>query len=638
MTTHFDRLARRRGFDPERLTFTIRTAVGAFLALLIASALGLEHPQWAAMTVWIATQSVRGHLLEKSLFRLLGTTLGVSYGVALVAVSGGTPRWLVIGLALWVGLCAGAGQLIRGFASYGTLLAGYSAAMVTLLDTARPDHVAALAADRVLTIGVGAAVAIMVSVRAARPSEPEAAEAVIRELMVQRLRELAIWARGGAAPSATARHTHLADLAVLEGSLELQAAGSLRARRQVPALRQALTTQVGLLLWWPQAVASAGDRGPRLAKALDRAATAIDSGEGAGIALERAATIADHDAALADALIGLAHAVELHSTRSRPFRVRPAAPCPVAFHRNWVDACEAALRAMSVLLVVGWLWLASDEPTLSSLMMGVAIMTSVFSTADDPARLMRSVLAGQALGATAAITVQGLLFPFAHGMAGRLLICLPVVLLGAFVLAHPRTARAGLDFNLVALMLLQPLRPPAVAWEPRLISAVAVVAAPLLGLLVYRWIFPRTSGRQFAMLSRQMHDEVAAMATRPGILQGDGAWIARLHHRQLRLTRAAGLAATGASGRAINEGLAALNTGRAVLALQHALVNDDLPPATRRRAKTLLQRLGQTARTPTSRGRVARSLERAAHSSLALTVDPATLQRAADAMLRPQHA
>ena len=58
------------GFVPERLAFTLRTALAGCLALLVAWLLGLEHPQWAAMTVFSAAQPVRNLLVEKSFFRV----------------------------------------------------------------------------------------------------------------------------------------------------------------------------------------------------------------------------------------------------------------------------------------------------------------------------------------------------------------------------------------------------------------------------------------------------------------------------------------------------------------------------------------------------------------------------------------
>ena len=48
------------GFDSARLRQHLRTAFAACIAVLAAWALGLEHPQWAGMTVWAASQPLRG--------------------------------------------------------------------------------------------------------------------------------------------------------------------------------------------------------------------------------------------------------------------------------------------------------------------------------------------------------------------------------------------------------------------------------------------------------------------------------------------------------------------------------------------------------------------------------------------------
>ena len=45
-------LLERFGFDNKRLAFAFKTTIVAFIALVVAQALGLEHPQWSAMTVW----------------------------------------------------------------------------------------------------------------------------------------------------------------------------------------------------------------------------------------------------------------------------------------------------------------------------------------------------------------------------------------------------------------------------------------------------------------------------------------------------------------------------------------------------------------------------------------------------------
>ncbi|MDN5503197.1 MAG: FUSC family protein, partial [Comamonas sp.] len=161
----YDRLlegATRWGFDSARLRQHLRTAFAACIAVFAAWALGLEHPQWAGMTVWAASQPLRGQLLEKSFFRTTGTLVGTAAGVVLVLVADGDLLWLVTGLAVWIGICAGLGNLQRSFASYGTMLAGYSASMVALLDNGNPAHVYALGWDRLFTALTGVAAALVV--------------------------------------------------------------------------------------------------------------------------------------------------------------------------------------------------------------------------------------------------------------------------------------------------------------------------------------------------------------------------------------------------------------------------------------------------------------------------------------------
>lgn len=641
----FERLARRLGFEPARLAFTLRTAAGSGMALLLAGLLGLDHPQWAAMTVWIAAQPLRGHLIEKSLYRLLGTAAGALYGVALVALGHGSPAVLVPGLALWAGLCAGAGQLLRGFASYGTLLAGYSAAMVALLDASHPTHIAAFGLDRLLTIGLGVVVALAVSLRFAARPPADALHVRMRTLCLDRLRELAAWARTGVPPAHTARDTQLAELARLEEGLELQVAGRLDSRREVRALRQALTAQVGLLLWWPGARAPAHTEGAPLVAALQTALDAAGAGRPVGPALLQAATVAESlDAELAAVLRRLGEAAcsieGPHGSASAHARVgtgpdaRPAFEPTVVLHRDWIAARETFLRSALTLGLIGGLWLATGWSAAPLLMLGVAVMTTLFSTADDPARIMRSVFCGQLLGAAAALAVQALLWPWVDGAVGRLLMCLPLVLAGAFVLAHPRTARFGFDFNLVGLLLLQPMHARAFAWPTGLAEAAAVVAGPLVALAAFRLVFPPGGRRRYAQLSALMRAEVAAMAAQPQAWQRAAVWRARLQHRVLRLVRCADAAGL-APGRAAREGLAVLATGQAVLALGQMLAQDAWPDADRRRAQAWLRRLARPVRSPAQAHRRGRLLAR---DALRLGLAPAgpqvasALQHAARAL------
>lgn len=91
----------RLGFDIPRFNFALRTALASALAMTLAWLIGLEHPQWSAMTVWAVSQPVRGMLLEKSFFRAIGTLIGTLFGIMLVMLCGDNLPLMVVGAA-WV--------------------------------------------------------------------------------------------------------------------------------------------------------------------------------------------------------------------------------------------------------------------------------------------------------------------------------------------------------------------------------------------------------------------------------------------------------------------------------------------------------------------------------------------------------
>ena len=150
------------GFQIPVLVFALRTALAGFVALAVAYALGLEHPHWAAMSVWASSQPMREHLLSRGMYRFSGSVVGVAYAVLLVLLAHDSLWVLAFGLAAWVALCAFLGNLQRGYLVYGCLLAGYSAAMVVLLHHGPADDIWAFAGDRMLTVLTGVLTALCI--------------------------------------------------------------------------------------------------------------------------------------------------------------------------------------------------------------------------------------------------------------------------------------------------------------------------------------------------------------------------------------------------------------------------------------------------------------------------------------------
>ena len=135
--------------------FALRTVSAGLIALLTAYWLGLEHPQWAMMTVFIVAQPVAGMVLAKGFYRMLGTIVGAGAALAIAKACGGNAWLLVAALSLWIGLSTYVSSLLRNPEAYGAALAGYTAMIIGLPAFGQPHLLAELAAARCAEIVLG---------------------------------------------------------------------------------------------------------------------------------------------------------------------------------------------------------------------------------------------------------------------------------------------------------------------------------------------------------------------------------------------------------------------------------------------------------------------------------------------------
>lgn len=591
----------RYGFDAARTAFAGRTAVAACIAFIAGWALGLEHPQWSAMAVWAAAQPTRGQLLEKGFFRIAGTISGTLAGIALVLAMQIHPALLVLGLALWVGLCTAIGNLQRGFVAYGTVLAGYTAAMVSLLDAAHPDQVLHLGADRFATVLTGVVTAMVVGAVFAPPAARGALRARLAALVADLLEAAATPASDARAPAL------LAEMSAIEDGLDPHGAGSFRSRRDVRAVRSVLIAAMALLLWGraaetlPAAVAVELLRAAQLLRA--------DAPEAAAAALTRAAAGRPD---LAETLAPLAAA--LHGWL-RPETPPTETALPVVLHRDWIGAREAGLRAFGGLLLFGVIWQLTGWGAGAYMLLGLSVMLSLFSTFENPSAQMRNVFYGQILGVIGALACRWLAWPLAGSELQMILSTLPFILIGPLFVGHRRTVAASFDYNMVLMLMLQPHWPLSGSFEASLAAGLAVLAGPVAAMVAYRFVYPTSLRRRQDTLIAMMRRDLGDLAADPQALSHRQVWRARLYHRLLRLVRLSGRSAR-ASGEAMEIGLALLGLGQATMRA-HEIEASGTPAA--RAAGAVLARL---ARFPADPG----------HSSAALARLGARLS-GADAML-----
>lgn len=586
------------GFDLPRLRFAFHTAIAACIAFLIAWRLGLDHPQWSAMTVWAASQPTRGQLLEKGLFRAIGTAIGVLAGVGLLLMADGAPLVLVLGLAAWIGICVTAGNLLRGLISYGVILAGYSAAMVALLDFGQPGHVFVLGLDRAATIFLGVAVAVMIGFLLTPAAAEEEMVGRMRRLTIRLLERLADRLRHGGSPGLTVDEMALlSDMAAIDEQCDPHAAGSLRRRQTVRAIRSILSMQISLLLA-ARRIETGGQEA--CAATLDLAIArfaALDLSEEPLRLLDQAAAEADGLPDLAQALSALASGIRAHRASLAAKTLEPSAAYPGVLHRDWIGAREAGIRASVSLLLTGLVWVATGWASLAFLLLGLSIMVTIFSTFDNPAQMFGAVFVGQIYGCAAALACQYLVWPLAGNEFQVVLMTLPFILAAPLVFSHRYTVASAFDYAMVSLLLLHPHFPVTGDFLQSLSTVTALVGAPVVAYGVFRLIYPLTTKRRLATLVRMMIDELQIMARKQDASRHRLVWQARLYHRLLRLVRHAERSAA-SSPAVVKGGIAVLAIGEAILALQEVVLGKQLNAGETRAALAALERLKQLQRQP----------------------------------------
>lgn len=525
----------RLGFDQQRLRFSFRTTVAACLALVLALLIGLEHPQWSAMTVFAAAQPTRGQLFQKSANRLIGTLIGTAIGLVILSIAHDSIWLLCFLLALWVGLCTGIGNIIRGYGAYGVLLAGYSAAMVALLGHAVAGHELALGVDRFLTVLLGAVVGIAVGWIGSKSLSNSPALSAARRLLADALLVQVARVTGKEPPSVD--HL-LSRAALLDESLDPRAPATPQNRHLRHELRQMLTATTELILL---AEPTPEPRPIELASHLQTANDLLRGGAGLGAAIPalEAAIKLSQSAKLRDFLTHICYQIGRIDTTAKAgaMRVPPVNPIHSPQHRDWVGARQAGLRTFLVLMALGAFWAITEWPAGSLLLLGTSVMVSVFSTFDNPAWIMARVGLGQTAGAIGALICLWMAWPFAHSSLQMALLMMPFLLVTPFLLAHRKTAPGATDYAMVFLLLLQPTYPAIGSFGDSLARALAVIAGPAFAYLAFRTVFATDERRRTATVYAMILSELEASAQANPAQLDEGNWSARFVQRLLRLIR-----------------------------------------------------------------------------------------------------
>lgn len=511
-------------FIPEQsrgsVLFALRSCSATALALYMAFFLQLDQPYWAGMAIWMVTQPTPGMAISKSFYRIIGTLIGSAMGVVLIAFFAQTPELFILALALWIGACTVASNLLRNFRAYATVLAGYTAAIISLGTYTNPNNVfnIAMARGSATIIGILCA-AVITSLFA--PHETERKVMVrLREAIVAAARRFAIPAAASLREKIAVGKPLIDELIALDAEIEYAAAESASFRIHADGARSLLAHLFG-------AIAAKRSLDARLQRSRDlkdrelasihasvmtllggvaemmvgskrkdleaqienlRAELAKLAPEESGKETEQIVTSRFVNDRLEDLLRHLGRAVYDFERLQGGWKWQPS--LSLNFHRDqrlaWINGARAVLAVMAA----GIFWVESAWSSGAGLLIQVTVACSLFAAAPRPDKAAAAFLLGGVFAAGAAFICNFYFLTNISGFPLMALIYMVFLAPGAVIFLNPKISFIGLAYCVSFLAISRPLNPMDYDIVSFLNNVIATLGGIGFGVMAYKLFLP----------------------------------------------------------------------------------------------------------------------------------------------------
>ncbi|RAU46876.1 MULTISPECIES: FUSC family protein [unclassified Pseudomonas] len=469
--------------------YIFKVLIAAFLTYWIAMRLELPQPRTAMITVFIVMQPQSGHVFAKSFYRLLGTVAGSVAMVIMMALFPQDSAPFLTLMALWVGFCCAGAARYRNFRAYGFVLAGYTAAFTGLPALAHPETSFMAAVWRLLEISLGIVCSTLISAAIL----PQSSGVAMRNTVYQRFGVFARFVidglRGQSDPEAfeASNVRFIADAVGLEGQRAVTVFEDPHMRRRNGRLNR-LNSEFMTITTRFNALHQLLERLRR--RGLTPAVQAIEPGlDALGGLLEPFAgrALTDADAALLatrlsafksempdhvrslraefvktdpsdDDLLDFHTAYELlyrfvddmhdyaqtHASLADHRHAREKWVEPFVSTTNWTLSLASGLRALVIMAVLSWYWVATAWPSGAMMTLVSAATVALSATTPNPRRMSFQMACGTFIGALLGFFITFFVLPRIDGFALLCMVLAPVFAVGAFLTTRPQWAGYGL--------------------------------------------------------------------------------------------------------------------------------------------------------------------------------------------------
>ncbi len=640
------------------------------IAVFLAFMFQLQSPISAATTVMIVANPTVGAMVSKSLWRIIGTLIGATISVGIMAVFVQSPVLYFMALAVFVGIACAVATFLRYFRAYAAVLTGYTIVIIASPAFAEPEGIFLSAMSRLSAVTVGVVVTAFVFM-VTSPRKPGSIMTSLGGAFRDTVRHA--WLFHSAESSRTAsvpddalkqlenaertasimsfrtlpqpiydsRGKLLAHMAGLAPAVEYAATDDPDMFARVHNLRLALSRLTGLIVsyhpYWLSLEEAGQETHAIHAQMADTLARLLELTESptwledptalaaclreALHALERLAHEPQSPAVLAaldntrDTLVQMDLA--LHNLTSRaPIRYK----ADILPYLDWFTALRNGARATVIAMLAGLLWYVFHWNTGPLLLVYLVAASSLLSTAPSAAKASPMMAAGTALAIPMGFLCHTLALPRIDGYPLLWLVLCLFLLPGVWLQFHPRYSLAAFGYAVFFTMMLS-VNNPIVYDDLSLTNNwTTMCAACALLAVVFRVILPSDHRLDAARLVSSLVRAVQHLANAP--TRGGTQWVAwegmqlqKISRLMMRLSFVpTGLDRQGYTDAAFT----VLSLGRLIVRLRWTVAHAGLDPQARTALKSAMQAFSGLHRNPAA---TAQALRQAATQIKAMTTE-----------------
>ncbi|SFD08680.1 Uncharacterized membrane protein YccC [Pseudomonas citronellolis] len=532
--------------------YVAKVLTAAMLTLWLAMRLELPQPSTATITVFIVMQPQSGQVFAKSFYRILGSLVGLTVMVALIAVFAQERVLFLLVVALWVGACTAGAARYRDFRSYACVLAGYTATLIGLPATLHPEAAFMSAVWRVLEISLG----ILCSTVVSAVVLPQTSAAAMRNALYQRFGAFAWFVLDNLGGGQRQRF-EAANVNFVSQAVGLEALRSA-TRFEDPHMRlrsgrlarlnnefMVLTTRYHALHQLLERLRSQG--GERVLEALepclDELREVLGPWKGKPLLDRDAAALAEQlemrrqrlmqrireaRAAVREQVEEVGERLDFNTAAELLYRLvadlhnYALTHASLADHHhereNWkfgfspkanlVGSLVAGARTTLMILVFGLFWIETAWPSGSTFVLNAAAVAALVSAVPDPAKLAMQMAVGTFFAAILGFAETFFVFPHLDGFPLLCVALAPVFALGAFLSVKPAYGGYGLGLLVFFSFGAIPANMTVYDAGRMLNEYIALVLSQSCAALVVAVLLPPTSAWLWRRLEKDLRMRV----------------------------------------------------------------------------------------------------------------------------------